>query len=141
VTAAELIEQARGWIGVPFRHQGRNRLGVDCAGLLVALLQSCGRLPADFRAPERYARRPNGELLAVVERYCERTQQDPARVPGAIVLIRWPGDTQPSHVALSTGSTLIHAYMRARRVIEAGYRGPWVRDTHSAWLIPGIEYV
>lgn len=30
----QIMETARSWLGVPWRHQGRNRYGIDCAGLL-----------------------------------------------------------------------------------------------------------
>lgn len=139
--STELITEARRWLGVPFRHQGRSKLGVDCAGFLEMLLATSGCLPAGYKAPRNYDRRPNGELLEVVKTYCVRTKQDPQRVPGSLVLICWQNDKEPSHVALSTGATLIHSYMRVRCVVENGYRGVWVRDTHSAWLLPGVEYV
>jgi cell wall-associated NlpC family hydrolase len=30
-----IVSAARSWLGVPWRHQGRTRQGVDCAGLVV----------------------------------------------------------------------------------------------------------
>lgn len=137
IPAAALVTEARRWIGVPFQHQGRTQYGVDCAGFVVALMRSVGALPADFEDVHNYARRPNGELLTLVARHCTRAHLE---APGSLVLIRWPRDSQPSHAALLTGPTIIHCYQRQRAVIENSYRGPWRRDTHSLWRLPGVVY-
>ena len=31
----EIVDAARNWVGVPYRHQGRTRNGIDCVGLLL----------------------------------------------------------------------------------------------------------
>lgn len=139
IDPAELIAQARGWVGVPFRHQGRGRAGVDCAGFLVALMQAAGELPRDYYEPGNYGRAPARDLTEVVRRYCVPAARAPG-FPGALVLIRWPKDRLPSHVGLCTGATLIHCYQREGGVVEHGYRGPWPRVTHSLWRMPGVRY-
>lgn len=139
ILPSEVIAQARTWIGVPFRHQGRGRLGVDCAGFLVELMKAAGELPRDYEEPPNYGRAPARELIEVVRRYCGPAARAP-RFPGALVLIRWPRDRQPSHVGLCTGVTLIHCYQREGGVVEHGYRGPWERVTHSLWRLPGVAY-
>ena len=51
-----LINELRTWIGVPFRHQGRTRNGVDCGGLLVKAVSNINLLePEDMRG---YGRLP-----------------------------------------------------------------------------------
>jgi cell wall-associated NlpC family hydrolase len=137
IGARTLIEEARTWVGVPFLHQGRSRLGVDCAGLIVALMRTTGIVPPDFRDVCNYSRRPNGEMIALVARHFTRV---PTAASGLLVLIQWWGQTEPSHVALLAGPTLIHAYERRRAVVEHSYRGMWCRDTHSLWRWPGVTY-
>jgi cell wall-associated NlpC family hydrolase len=39
---ADIVAAARGWIGVPWRHQGRSRAGVDCVGLIVVVCRELG---------------------------------------------------------------------------------------------------
>ncbi len=52
-TRGEVQTLARTWIGVPWRHQGRNRSGIDCGGLVVKVGQELGLLgPHDD--PKRY---------------------------------------------------------------------------------------
>jgi len=139
IEVADLIVQARTWVGVPFRHQGRGRAGVDCAGFLGALMKAAGALPEDYIEPTNYGRAPDRELIEVVRRYCTPAARAPT-FPAALVLMRWPKNKQPSHVGLCTGSTLIHCYAREGGVVEHGYRGPWPRVTHSLWRLPGVRY-
>jgi cell wall-associated NlpC family hydrolase len=137
IEPAALIDQARTWLGVPFRHQGRSRVGVDCAGFIVALLKEVKALPKNYREPRQYGRLPSRELREVVLRYCAATENPE---PACLVLIKWPQHEDPSHVALLTGETLIHCYQRAGRVVEHGYRGAWIRDTVGYYRLPGVRY-
>lgn len=51
-----LVDAARRWIGVPFRHRGRSRRGVDCVGLVVMAYSDAGIQLPDFRL---YGREPH----------------------------------------------------------------------------------
>jgi cell wall-associated NlpC family hydrolase len=130
----DLVAEARLWIGVPFRHQGRSRVGVDCVGLPIVVGQALGLLPATFEVAN-YGRLPTPELIARLARYCTPLA---AAVPGCLITIAWT--KVAAHVAVCTGPTLIHAYESVGRVVEHGYRGRWVRMTHSAWALPGVCY-
>lgn len=136
-TPGNIIAEARTWIGVPFKHQGRSRLGVDCAGLLVELLRASVTLPANYAEPRDYGRGASPELGAIVQRYCIRAQ---VAEPGTLILIRWPKESVASHVALCTGRNLIHCYERAGRVVEHIYGEPWRRMTDSVWRLPSVTY-
>ena len=131
---ARVIDEARSWVGVPFRHQGRDYSGIDCVGLPIVVGQSLGLFDQRLDIAN-YGRLPTGEL---VERLREHCQPIPRAVPGALVVIAWTKIA--AHVAICTGETLIHAYESVGRVVEHGYRGRWIRMTHSAWALPGVEY-
>jgi cell wall-associated NlpC family hydrolase len=137
-TAAELIVAARGWLDVPWHHQGRSRLGVDCVGLIECALAETVGLPEGYRTPRNYGRTAvNDALLEHLEHWCERS--DPA--PGTVVAIRYRRG-RPSHIGLLTGPTLIHAYqlVKPARVIEQSWGEPWTRRLAGAWRLPGVEY-
>lgn len=138
MTPEELITHARTMVKekVPFLHQGRSRHGLDCIGMPIVVLQELGILPKVFYRMN-YGRLPRFELLEKVKEQCTALPQG---TPGALVLIRWPQDQTPSHVAICTGLTLIHCYQQVGRVVEHGYRGQWVDRTHSTWTLPGVEY-
>jgi cell wall-associated NlpC family hydrolase len=50
VTQKQIVAQAASYIGTPWLHQGRTRDGIDCVGLIIAVLTSCGWVP---REPEQ----------------------------------------------------------------------------------------
>ena len=55
-----IIAAARSWLGVPWRHQGRTRQGVHCAGLVVLVGRELGLADYDTHA---YGRRTRGPGL------------------------------------------------------------------------------
>lgn len=52
----QVVEAARSYIGVPWRHLGRSRRGLDCAGLLMLAVKDSEGV--ELEAPERYGRDP-----------------------------------------------------------------------------------
>jgi cell wall-associated NlpC family hydrolase len=134
VTPADVIAEARRWVGVPFRHQGRSERGIDCVGLPIVVCQSLGLLDQRFDVAA-YGRLPSGELVDRLRAHCRPI---PGAVPGALIVIAWTKIA--AHVAICTGETMIHAYESVGRVVEHGYRGRWIRLTHSTWGLPGLAY-
>lgn len=126
-----LVDAARAYIGVPFRHQGRTREGMDCAGLVMAALNDLGRFPDDV---EGYGMSPwlDGLQMAVEAFYGPPTAE-PIE-PGDVLLMRFR--SQPQHLAIATdyylgGLGMIHTrsdLMRGRqrgRVVEHRLNDVW----------------
>ena len=78
--ADAIVAEARTWLGVPWRHQGRSRAGVDCAGLVVLVARALELADHDSTA---YGRRAQGQGfvehfrghmdgIAVTQRMCGR---------------------------------------------------------------------
>lgn len=132
----DVVDEARKLIGTPYRHQGRSRYGVDCVGFVVLVMERLATLPADLERAN-YGRLPKAELIEKTRAYCT-----PLMVlePGALLLMRWPGEKDAGHAGIYTGEDrlMIHAYGVLQRVVEHGYRGAWVRITHSIWRLPGV---
>jgi hypothetical protein len=57
MTRDDIVREARSWINTPWRHEGRDRHGIDCAGLLVMLARAFNLSHDDIRG---YARQPTG---------------------------------------------------------------------------------
>lgn len=117
---ADIVREARSWVGVPYVHQHRSRQGVDCAGLVIVVAKKLGLVSKDFDV-NGYDRVPDGfSLIQNCNQYLKKTT-DPE--PGDIVVIRWEND--PQHLAivgdyLHGGLSIIHALNRGSKgqVIE-----------------------
>jgi cell wall-associated NlpC family hydrolase len=135
-TAADVVAEARTWVGVPYRHQGRTRRGVDCLGVPIVVLHALG-VPFREAPPDYGPDPPPGELDRRFLRHCTPL---PGPVPGCAIALRLSGPT-PHHVALLTDrDTLIHV-ARRDAVAEHGFRGMWrTRFYSGAWALPGVAY-
>lgn len=138
VQAEVLIETARSLarLKVPYLHQGRNLNGLDCIGMVLYVLSKHDVLPPDFER-RNYGRLPMGELLDKTSVYCEKIESP---INGCMVLIRWPGERRPAHVALYADGNLIHCYATVKKVVEHGFRAPWTRWADSYYKLPGVIY-
>lgn len=131
----ELVEAARKYIGVPFRHRGRDKTGIDCGGLVIASLRDCGYDPPDMKV---YGREPHKDglrdfLTQGIGPGAKRQARWPA--VGDVVLIAFDGKN-PQHVALvgnhplgNGKQTLIHSYGGVGKVVEHGYDNAWLSKT------------
>ena len=52
----DIVTEAKKWVGVEFRHCGRNKYGVDCIGLVIKVAHGLNLSEYDTNS---YARRPN----------------------------------------------------------------------------------
>ena len=136
-TAAQVVSEARTWIGVPFVHQGRSRSGVDCIGLPIMVLRSLG-VP-EFEPPRDYPRAPNDDTLLKHHflRFCTPL---PDAVPGCAIALK--AQRTFMHVAIYTDTdTIIHVLEKHGRVIEHGFRGMWKsRFAAGNYALPGVAY-
>ena len=147
-TRADIVAEARSWVGVPFVHQGRSRAGTDCGGLVGAVAVACGVVSPSWWAEQfdvehgGYARTPSHGTL---ERICERFLQpiDEATMqPGDVVLMSFK--TEPQHLAIlgnyvHGGLSVIHALSRAGHVAEHRLSAEWRRLVVGAYSMPGVH--
>lgn len=143
MTGADVVTEARRWVGTPWRHQARLRcVGVDCGGLVVGVAHALGLPLQDY--PAAYGRLPDGVSL---RRFMEAnfTRLTGPEV-GAVPLMRWT--KHPQHVgivdAAGDGWSLIHAWAALRRVVEHPMDATWgakvVVDERGAcfYRLPGV---
>lgn len=140
-TSTLLINEARDYIGVRFRHQGRSKIhGVDCLGLLICVAQTLDLTSkkgtmlhqCDYRT---YSKIPDKTVLyrALSEHLEEKPRQKMTK--GDIALMEF--DNNPQHLAIISDYPAdnylgcIHAYAPAKKVVEHHLDSHWKRKiTH-----------
>lgn len=107
-----IVDEARKWIGIKFRHQGRNAQGIDCAGLLYVVYSKFSTIDDFISYP------PNPETCAVfraIRNYANRVIHAEAQA-GDIVLLNFANAS--THFGIFTGDTVIHADSHLKYVVE-----------------------
>lgn len=125
-----VVEAARTFINVRWKHQGRTNHGIDCVGLVVLSAHLAGRPVVDVTD---YSRDANGaELLGHFDARFDRTASPET---GDILILR--ETVFPIHVAILTDKQgqayMIHAYAPSRRVLEEPYSKQWRDKTETAF--------
>lgn len=135
--ADEIIASARACIGTPFVHQGRiPGVALDCAGLLIAVAQAIG---ADYHDVLGYGPHPCGGMLeqALADQPCLEPVLIAQRRAGDLLLMRF--DTDPQHLAVFTGETIIHAYSNVGKVCEHRLASVWAARIVRVYRFRGVE--
>jgi cell wall-associated NlpC family hydrolase len=126
MTGAELVEAGRAYLGVPWRHLGRTRAGVDCIGLVLLAAADAGLTLPD---PAPYQREPQGQRL--VEGIRAHAQRVSVAEPGDVLVFRM--GVYGGHVGIATqhrtygGPGVLHAYAARRHVVEQPMDGEMTR--------------
>lgn len=130
--AEHIIEVARTYMGVPYLHQGRNRAGLDCIGLIVCVARDLGM---DVQDMDRYTTDPEPEkLMAGLAGHLQEIPIGEAAI-GDVGLFRVK--VIPQHTAILTDVGMIHAYSSpsANRVVEHGISN-WAERMVAAYRFP-----
>lgn len=119
--ADDIIAAARECLETPFQHQGRLAgRALDCAGIVCHV---AARLGTPYEAPTNYPRVPYCGLLesTLDAQLCLERVQD--MQPGDVLLMRFK--TDPQHLAIWTGRTIIHAYEGSGKCCEHVMDDAW----------------
>lgn len=130
----ELVAAAESMLGTPFHAQGRAPgIGLDCIGVVVCAARQCGFEPVDRAA---YPMRPDGTLRPALDAQLVRIHGAPE--PGDVLLMMIDG-AQPHHVALYVGNDqIIHAHVKARKVVKQDYTKFWQQRTVAVYRFPEV---
>lgn len=134
----EVVELARSWLGVPWRHQGRNKLGIDCAGLVLLVAKEAAFFELEVGG---YARSPDKQRF--VNYFLEYMEQVPLLElkKGDVVLFR--DRVSPTHCGIISEKHgvqhLIHAHALRKKVLEEPLQGEWSALWTHGFRFKGIE--
>lgn len=138
MTADDIIAAARQCLGTPFKHQGRLlAFGLDCAGVAIHVARQLGVDAIDVSG---YGRSPsNGQLEAALASQPSLQQIEPiaGRQPGDVLLMRF--ETDPQHIAIFTGESIIHAYESVGACCEHRLSSAWARRIVRVYRFRGVS--
>lgn len=141
MTRNEIVEFARSYKGVPYRHQGRSVRGVDCTGIVVLLGEKLG-FYRESKKDLRYSRNPeNFVLLEKMNEYLIPIDFYDLKI-GDVLLLRIT--LVPQHVAIVTPYNeysfgMVHSYDSIGRVVEHRLNRAWIDKVVQAYRIPGVK--
>ena len=142
-TGAEIVAEARRWVGTPWLHQACLRgVGCDCIGLVAGVARAMGMPEAEaWLADARfrgYGRTPKvADLFAACSIYLDRIAPSQLGLGdiGLFAIAR-----EPMHFGIISGLApiyLIHGYTGAGRVVENALAGKWTRRLVGAYRYRG----
>jgi NlpC/P60 family putative phage cell wall peptidase len=141
INRENIVAEARGWIGTPYRHQASLKgVGCDCLGLVRGVWRAViGDEPE--RAPPYaadWAEAASGEPLAdAAGRHLVAVNCDTFR-EGDVLLFRWRNNLPAKHAAIVTANDLMaHAHDGAA-VTEVALAPWWRRRLAYAFRFPGV---
>jgi cell wall-associated NlpC family hydrolase len=119
ISRQAIVDEARSYLGCPFKHRGRTRNGIDCVGLPIAIGWSLGL--HKYEDEVEYTRQSTGHvLLKPFLEHCERLSNPALAQDGDILILR--DQLFPHHTAIRASNgemiTLIHACVWRGRVVE-----------------------
>ncbi len=137
MTPEDILAAARQCIGTPFRHQGRLiGFGLDCAGVAVHVARQVGvghldvsgygRTPASGQLEQSLDGQPCLERIALAD-----------RATGDLLLMRFASD--PQHLAICAGETIIHAYEATGQCCEHRLSSLWASRIVRVYRFLGVE--
>lgn len=130
VPREKVVEEARKYLGVRWKHQGRGRNeGLDCVGLIIVVAKGLGYKPFDLT---NYSHYPGAKaIIGGLETSCKRIPIKDIK-PGDILMLQ-VNTPEPWHTAIVTDKGMIHAYALNRRVVEHRIDESWMKLISRAY--------
>jgi NlpC/P60 family putative phage cell wall peptidase len=142
VTGAEVVAEARSWIGTPYLHQAAAKgAGTDCLGLLRGLWRTLmGDEPEPVPPYTDDWAEPSGDevLLRAAERWLSRKDRSVVMI-GDVLLFRMRQGSVAKHLGIQSevgaNAAFIHAYT-GHGVVESPLSQPWQRRIAARFSFP-----
>jgi cell wall-associated NlpC family hydrolase len=130
ISASQIVDTAKSYLDTPFRHRGRNRAGIDCAGLIICVFNDLGIMPEGY-LEQLYSNVPKPGLVEdTLYRFFKTTDN-----PKASDIMVFNFLNNPCHVGFYTGDTVIHAYQERGKVIEDEFKGKWEKRLNNCYRV------
>ena len=140
--ACAVVQEARRWLGTPYRHQCATRgAGADCLGLVLGIWRAVqGDWPEDvppytpdWSEPSRQER-----LWQAAARHLVELPAGTPHAPGQVLLFRMRAGAVAKHLGVVSAiapGRFIHAYS-GHGVCESALTPPWARRVVARFAFP-----
>lgn len=140
VKRSEIVKAAKSFLGQKWVHQGRNRTGLDCAGLIVLVGRDCDLLPSGFQDFTNYQRRPDGvKFKQLFDKYADEIPfiqvQD-----GDIAIFGEGRYGYHCGILYKENDTLyiIHSYCERGKVVKEPFTDKWRKVLKHTYKYRGV---
>ncbi len=141
ITREQVVEEARTWLGTPFRHQGMIKgHGTDCIGMMrgiainLDLLKDVGVGSLKVKPYLGYGKSPvPSKFLGILREYMVEVRVDEV-LPADLLLFR--GRIYPTHLAMVTDVGIIHCAMDFGKVVEHRMDKSWLKRRCFGFRFP-----
>jgi NlpC/P60 family putative phage cell wall peptidase len=138
---ADVVAEARRWLGTPYQHQASLKgVGCDCLGLVRGVWRALiGPEPEPLPAYRPDWAELGGEelLLGAAERRLVRRTGEPE--PGDVLLFRMATGAPVKHAGILSGpGSMIHTYW-GRTVVETPLAAWWRSRLAAVFSFPGTD--
>ena len=145
MTDADIVAEAREWIGTQYLHQASAKgHGCDCLGLLRGVWRAFHGTEPEILPPYSmdWDEVNNSEaLMSAADRHLLRRDDAELKV-GDVILFRMRRDAVAKHLGicskLAPSPSFIHAYAN-HGVVESTLSEPWQRRIAATFAFPGIH--
>ena len=138
VTRQDIIIKAETFLDIPFVHQGRNRNGIDCAGLIELTADELGILPDNYISVRDYAREPDETMRLYLDKNLKRKSIN-QRLPGSILFFGYTKNRRGQHLAILTKNNLfVHGYSKQKCVCIGRLDDRWRKRLVGVYDYKGI---
>lgn len=141
ITRQEIVDFARQFKGVQYKHQGRTGQGLDCGGILVLLAEELG-IYHESKEQLRYGGNPEKFILKQeLDRYFVKIRLSEIQ-RGDIVLMKIVA-SRPHHIAIVSEYSaqsfgIIHTYDTVGKVVEHRMNQMWRDKIVQSYKVPGV---
>jgi len=140
--SAQIVREARSWIGTPYRHQASVKgAGTDCLGLLRGVWRALyGAEPEAIPAYSRdWDEISKFDILrSAAERHLV-LRHDGRAQEGDVILFRMRRGAVAKHLGICSGADrFVHAYA-GHGVVESALSEPWLRRVDGVFAFPEFD--
>lgn len=128
VTSEQIINEAKSWLGTPFKHQAKvKNIGCDCIGFVAGVLENLGQDFSEHYISD-YSEVPDGKKLKEKLDSILKPKSINQILAGDIFLMSF--QALPQHVGFISENNdgtpyIIHSYKNAGKVVEHRLNDFW----------------